>query len=125
MPEAKKTFSIKGMHCASCVTLLERALKKVDGVSVASVNLATNKATVTFDPEIVTDTHLESAVSNVGYQAMINEKLKSEDDEQKEKQKELKSLRTKVIVSLSLGVLILWGSFPGLMNTAPMFLQNF
>lgn len=123
--ETKKIFSIKGMHCASCVALLERALKKVDGVSQANVNLATNKATVTYDSQRVTDQHLASAVSNVGYQAMVNEELKSEDEEQKEKQKELEDLRFKVIVSLVLGALILWGSFPVLMNTAPMILQNF
>lgn len=125
MTETKKTFSIKGMHCASCVTLLERALKKVDGVLEANVNLATTKATVTYDPQKVTDQHLSSAVSNVGYQAMINEELKSEDEEQKEKQKELKDLRFKVIVSLFLGALILWGSFPVLMDSAPKILQNF
>ena len=125
MLESKKTFSIKGMHCASCVTMLERALKQVNGVSQANVNLATEKATVSYDPQKVTDQHLASAVSNVGYQAMISEELKSEDEEQKEKQKELKDLRFKVIVSLVLGGLILWGSFPGLMKTAPMFLQNF
>ena len=123
--ETKKTFSIKGMHCASCVTLLERALMKVEGVTEARVNLATTKATVSYDAQKVTDLHLASAVSNVGYQAMIQEEMKSEDEEQKEKQKELKDLRFKVMVSLVLGVLILWGSFPGLMNTAPMILQNF
>src|SRR3989338_9928618 len=47
-----KTFSIKGMHCASCVTMLERALKQVDGVSQANVNLAIEKATVSYDPQI-------------------------------------------------------------------------
>ena len=125
MNQNKKTFSIKGMHCASCVGILERSLKKVDGVSEATVNLATEKATVTYDPTKVDDNHLNSAVSNVGYQALINEEIKTEDEEQKEKQKELRSLRTKVIVSLILGVLILWGSFPGLMKTAPMILQNF
>jgi len=123
--ETKKTFSIKGMHCASCVLILERALKKVDGVSQANVNLATTKATVMYDPEKVTDKHLESAVVNVGYQAMINEELKSEDKEQREKQKEIKDLKIKVIVSLFLGGLILWGSFPGIMNTSPEILQNF
>ncbi|TSC73434.1 MAG: Cu2+-exporting ATPase [Parcubacteria group bacterium Gr01-1014_70] len=123
--ETKKTFSIKGMHCASCVLILERALKKVEGVSEANVNLATTRATVTYDPQKVTNDHLTSAVANVGYEAMVNEELKSEEDEQKEKQKELKNLRTKVIVSLVLGVLILWGSFPGLMNIAPEILQNF
>ncbi len=125
MPETKKTFSIKGMHCASCVLILEKALKKVSGVSQANVNFATTKATVTYDPEKVTNDHLASAVANVGYKAMVDEELKPEDDEQKEKQKEFKDLRIKVIVSLVLGALMLWGSFPGLMNTAPMILQNF
>lgn len=125
MSQIKKSFPIKGMHCASCVAILERALKKVDGVVGATVNLATEKATVTYDPQKVTDNHLASAVSNVGYQALINEKLKSEDEAQKEKQKELRDLKIKVIVSLFLGDLILWGSFPGIMNTAPEILKNF
>ena len=125
MSEFKKIFSIKGMHCASCVAMLERTLKQVDGVSQANVNLATEKAAVSYDPQKVTDKHLESAVANAGYQAIINEELKSEADEQKAKQKELRDLKIKVIISLALGGLIFWGSFPGLMKTAPMFLQNF
>lgn len=125
MEQSKKTFSIKGMHCASCVVMLERALSKVDGVATATVNLATEKATVTYDAQKVSDEKLASAVSNVGYQALISEEVKSEDQEKIEKQRELKDLRFKVIVSLVLGGLILWGSFPGLMKTAPMFLQNF
>lgn len=125
MNKNKKTFSIKGMHCASCVGIIENSLKKVDGVSEVIVNLATEKATVVYDETKVTDEKLSSAVSNVGYQALINEEIKTEDEEQKEKQKELHSLRTKVIISLILGGLILWGAFPGLMKTAPMILQNF
>ncbi|MDO8585174.1 MAG: heavy metal translocating P-type ATPase [bacterium] len=125
MSQTKKTFSIKGMHCASCVLVLERSLKQVEGVMQATVNLATEKATVTYDPEKVTDKKLSSAVSNVGYQALITEEIKTEDDEQKEKQQELRSLRLRVVVSLALGGLILWGGFPGLMKTAPMILQSF
>lgn len=121
----RKTFAIKGMHCASCVLTLERSLGQVPGVSRASVNLATEKATVDYDPSQVTDNHLASAVANVGYQARISEKVQTEDQEKAERQQEMKELKTKVIVSLVLGVLILWGSFPGLINTAPAFLQNF
>mgnify|MGYP001562816428 CR=1 FL=1 len=121
----KRTFSVRGMHCASCVQVLERALKKVNGVIDTTVNLATEKATVTYDKEKVTDNMLADAVSKVGYKARIDEELKSEDEEKAEKEKDLKSLRNKVAVSLALGGLILWGSFPGLMNTAPGFLQNF
>lgn len=121
----KKTFSIKGIHCASCVLTLEGALAKVPGVSRASVNLATEKATVDYDPAQVTDERLASAVANVGYQARLGEEAQSEDQEKAERQKEMKELKIKVIVSLILGVLVLWGSFPGLMNTAPVFLQSF
>jgi P-type Cu+ transporter len=121
----KKTFSIKGMHCASCVMALEGSLGKVPGVTNANVNLATEKATVEYDPMQVTDEHLASAVANVGYQARISEEVQTEDQEKAERAKEMKELKTKVAISLILGALILWGSFPGLMNTAPSLLRNF
>lgn len=124
MTEETKTFEIKGMHCASCVRVLERSLGKVEGVSQANVNLATGKATVTLDPKKVSDEHLKTEVAKVGYKAMIDEEIKSEDEQKKEKQKELNDLRNKVLVSLGLGTLILWGSFRGIMTTAPNFLQN-
>ena len=125
MAEIKKTFSIEGMHCASCVSVLERTLKKVPGVKDATVNLANEKATVVCDEEKVNDDQLSSAVANVGYKALLNESARTEDEEKKAKQKELKDLRSKVIVSLIIGGLILWGSFPGLIQTSPLFLQNF
>ena len=125
MDSIKKTFSVKGMHCASCVATIERSLKKVDGVSIATVNIATEQATVTYDPAKVTDEKLTSAVSNVGYQAFIGEEIRTEDEEKAEKLHELNALRTKVIVSLVLGTLLMWGSFPGLVQTSPLFLQNF
>ncbi len=125
MEQDKKTFDIKGMHCASCVIVIENSLKKVDGVLAANVNIATEKATVTYDKNKVTEEILSNAVSNVGYQAVVSDVKKTADEGKIEKQKELKDLRTKVIISLGLGVLILWGSFPGLVNTSPMILRNF
>ncbi len=44
------TLPVKGMHCAACVGKVERALDAVPGVGEAAVNLATEQATVTFDP---------------------------------------------------------------------------
>ncbi|KKR80625.1 MAG: Copper-translocating P-type ATPase, partial [Candidatus Daviesbacteria bacterium GW2011_GWC1_40_9] len=124
MSEIRKTFPIKGMHCASCVRILEKSLSKVEGVSNCVVNLATEQATVTYNPDKVTDNDLVSAVANVGYQAGINEELKTEDQQKIEKEKELKALRNKVFISLFLGGLIVWGSFPGLMEFAPNILRN-
>lgn len=125
MNNIKKTFSIKGMHCASCVLAIEKSLQKINGVSEANVNLMTEKATVTYDYDKVTDKELVSAVSNAGYQAFINQELQSEDLEKTEKIKELKDLKIRVVVSLILGGLILWGGFPALMNTALSFLKIF
>lgn len=125
MSESKKTFSIKGMHCASCVYRVEKELKKIPGVKEAVVNLATNKATVTCKEDNVTDEKLKSAVANAGYTAQMQEESLTEDQEKIQKEKEMKVLLTKVIVSSIAGILILWGSFPGLMETAPAILQNF
>jgi Cu+-exporting ATPase len=115
----KKTFPIKGMHCASCVRVIERAIRKIDGVKDCVVNIATEQATVTYDEKKVKKEQLASAVSHVGYKALINE-----EEFKKEKQEELHRLRNKVIFSLFFGGLILWGSFPYLMQFSPPFLQN-
>jgi Cu+-exporting ATPase len=67
--EKDVTLLIDGMTCASCVRRVEKALAKVDGVSSANVNLATEKATVSFDPALVTIVDLELAVETAGYKA--------------------------------------------------------
>ena len=125
MNQTKKTFSVKGMHCASCVLIIEKSLKNIEGVSGANVNLVTEKATVEYDSSKTTDDKLISAVANAGYKAFLKEEFKSEDHERAEKQKELNDLRTRVIISLGLGLLVLWGGFPALMDTAPAILKNF
>ena len=63
------TFPVTGMTCASCVRRIEKALGKVDGVSEANVNLATEKARVTFDPVVVSFDDLRAAVEKAGYGA--------------------------------------------------------
>jgi Cu+-exporting ATPase len=123
MAQTKETFPIKGMHCASCVKVTERALKKTPGVMDAVVNLATEKATVTYDKDNCTPELLAESIAKTGYTLDLEEK--TEAAIQVEKEKELTLLRNKVVVSLSLGALILWGSFPGLMKTSPFFLQNY
>jgi Cu+-exporting ATPase len=62
-----ETLPIEGMTCASCVGRVEKALSGVTGVSEASVNLATENATVRFDPAIVTRADLSAAVERAGY----------------------------------------------------------
>ncbi len=63
------TLDLTGMHCASCVGRVERFLKKVPGVEDAAVNLATNRASVSFDPALVGTGALVAAVEKAGYGA--------------------------------------------------------
>jgi len=62
-------LSIEGMHCASCVGRIERVIKKVEGVEDAVVNLATNRARVTFDPGKASTQDVIAAVEKAGYGA--------------------------------------------------------
>ncbi len=64
------TIPVGGMTCASCVRRVERALSKVDGVQAAFVNLATEKATVTFDPGRTGQGDLRRAIVDAGYEAL-------------------------------------------------------
>ncbi|MFN3684583.1 MAG: heavy metal translocating P-type ATPase [Fimbriimonadaceae bacterium] len=69
MPE-KAELRIGGMTCASCVAHVEKALRQVPGVREAAVNLATEKASVVFDPSCATPEQLALAVEKAGYAAV-------------------------------------------------------
>ena len=58
---------IEGMTCASCVRRVEKGLEKVPGVTAASVNLATERATVAYDPAVADLATLRTAVERAGY----------------------------------------------------------
>src|SRR3989344_5306048 len=104
----KTTLKIQGMHCASCVTILTRALQKVDGVKNAVVNYSTEKATVEYDQTKAKEEDLIWAIKNKGYDAHVMR----EGERSKEaliRNKELKVLKHKVIISsvLTLPALVL------------------
>lgn len=67
-------IGIEGMTCAACARAIERSLKKVDGVIEASVNIATEKATVTYDPAKAKLSALNGAVTKAGYKPVSAEK---------------------------------------------------
>src|SRR3981081_1928599 len=58
---------VGGMTCASCVRRIEKALNRCDCVQDASVNLATEKAKVIFDPAVASVDHMRAAVVKAGY----------------------------------------------------------
>ena len=69
----EETVRIRGMHCATCSDTVGDALMSVRGVTDARVNLATQKATFTYDPSVATMKDVESAVKNAGYEIARDE----------------------------------------------------
>ena len=65
-------LGVQGMTCASCVGRVERGLNKVEGVETAVVNLATERATVTYDPSTTTPQMLLDKVKDVGYEPVTS-----------------------------------------------------
>ena len=114
------TFPVGGMTCASCVRRIERALGKVHGVEEASVNLATEKARVVFDPSVADLDDLTTAVEKAGYTvgelptiSVAPERSATPtgpaaappvDRQELERQRELDNLRRKWVVALGAGL---------------------
>ncbi len=112
--EAELDLAISGMTCASCVRRVERALGKVDGVSEAAVNLATERASVHYDPEQVSLDALLSAVSNAGYGASVvaepAEVFSTADEDAQRREREIGKLRRDLIGAAVLTVPVAIGN---------------
>jgi Cu+-exporting ATPase len=79
----KQELAITGMTCASCVARIERKLGKLEGVQAANVNLATERATVTYDAGLVDPALLISTVEAAGYGAApVAERAAADEDEE-------------------------------------------
>lgn len=87
-------LDIKGMTCASCVGRIEKYLNKDEGIINSSVNLATEKAKVVFDDNLLSSDKVIEIVSNAGYQAKVHSEEKDSSRESN-----LKKERILIIIS--------------------------
>ena len=106
-------LTIGGMTCASCVAHVEGALKGVQGVLSATVNLATEKATVEYIPRVASVQDFREAVAEAGYAAEGPAEVASQADELERlsRGKEIRALRNKFAFAAVLGAVIFLGSF--------------
>ncbi|MDR2701660.1 MAG: heavy metal translocating P-type ATPase [Spirochaetaceae bacterium] len=132
VPEKSKgvtvTIPVGGMHCAACSARVEKTLRNLDGVENAAVNLATEKATVVYDPQTLRLSTIKEAITNAGYQP-LEVSADTLDEEKLRKEKEIKLLWTKFIVAAGFGLpllyiamapMIKWVNLPFPPGLAPM-----
>ena len=67
----KKTLNVQGMTCGHCKMAVEGALKKLDGVSNAEVNLEAANVEVTYDESKVTVEAMKEAIEDQGYEVVV------------------------------------------------------
>ncbi|HOP62098.1 MAG TPA: heavy metal translocating P-type ATPase [Spirochaetota bacterium] len=93
--ENRFTFGVEGMTCASCVRIVERSLKKMEGVHFVSINLGTEKGYVITDSNITFD-DIKKQIDSTGYRALHdvpdNEKV----------EKDFKTARKRMLLSLAI-----------------------
>jgi Cu+-exporting ATPase len=98
------TFSIGGMSCASCSSTVEEAVRELDGVLSATVNLATEKLTVRYDPQRVRVPQMKKAVNDAGYEVLESQ---DSDQEKEVRAKELHRQEILLVSALALAVPIM------------------
>ncbi len=112
-----QTYKVKGMHCASCSSTIEKTFRKVEGVQSAEVNYGTEKAKISFDPSKTNPYHLSKHIEPLGYSLEIPstaEKMGMSESEhaahlglnqsKKEKFAEVADVRIKVFSAIPLAI---------------------
>jgi Cu+-exporting ATPase len=110
VPPQKRTLSVRGMTCASCVAAVERGLLAIPSVFSASVNLATETAVVEASPTVQND-DLIRAVAATGYTATPLEET-APDEDKVARDLEIRRLGRKALVGGLLSMPLMLGSFP-------------
>ncbi|MFP3154326.1 heavy metal translocating P-type ATPase [Lachnospiraceae bacterium ZAX-1] len=115
------TIPIGGMTCAACAQRIEKVIRKLPGIASVSVNFATEKATVAYEPQEVRLSAIKGAIEKIGYEVLEISKTDAVDEDRARKQKEVKTLWTKFIVSaifslpllyIAMAPMITWAQLP-------------
>lgn len=93
------TMAVSGMTCAACARTIEKAVGKLEGVESGTVNFATEKATIQYDPARIRLSEIKDAIAKAGYKALDAQVGSKTDEDRLRKQKEIRTLWTKFIVS--------------------------
>ena len=99
---------VEGMTCASCVAHIEKAVGKLEGVAGVTVNLATEKADVTYDPARVRLSGIKKAITDAGYTPREVDATDAVDHDAERKEREIRVMWTRFIVAASASVPLLY-----------------
>lgn len=99
-----QTYKVKGMHCASCSSIIERTLKKMDGVESIEVNPGTENAKISFDINKTTPEKFNEKLEPLGYSFVISKEIIGLNQNKKEKLAELKEMKSKLMFAIPIAI---------------------
>ncbi len=126
-----KTYSVKGMHCASCAAIIQKKLAKVEGIAHVDINLATEKAKLEFTADTLTEEALNELLGKYGYNlteeeaeegtcriegTIVSERARIKEEKEQELQRQLAKVQFALPVALLIFLLMMW-------DTASRFLS--
>jgi Cu+-exporting ATPase len=139
VPTAELTLDVRGMTlrhgerksnrqgepCASCVSHVEDALKELDGVTGAVVNLGLNTARVTYVPGVVSVSAMKRAVREVGYEAQErSEGTDALDRERQAREEEIKRQGRNLLIAGVVGLIVMVGTFYDMLGPFQAFVPE-
>ena len=123
---AELTLDVRGMTCASCVGHVENALKGLDGVISAIVNLGLGTAKVSYVPGVVSVSAMKRAVQEVGYEAQERSAgTDALDRERQAREEEIKRQGRNLIVAGLIGLVVMIGTFYEMLGPLKAFIPEF
>jgi Cu+-exporting ATPase len=104
--DEKVAIRIGGMVCATCVTTVESAIKRLDGVLDVAVNLGAEKAYVTYNPKVTSLGEIRRAVEEAGYQ-YLGASGEEVDLEREARERDLRGKRSRIIIGFATSFLLM------------------
>ncbi len=124
-------YNVTGMTCSACSAAVEKSVKKLEGIENVNVNLLSNSMTVHFDESLLDDNRIISAVEDAGYGASVftHGAAPSATKTVDPVQEELKSMRSRLIVSFAFWIPLMYLAMHHMLNEwfglpVPLFLKN-
>ncbi len=116
---------VDGMTCAACSQTIERRLKKASGVDQVSVNLATEMAQVTYNPEAIRLSEIKLIITKLGFTPL---ELKTElftDEDQQKKEREIQQMRFRLKLAMIFAIALLYVAMAPMLDFASLPFPSF
>ena len=117
---SEATIRVGGMHCASCARVVETALTGLEGVSEATVNLATETARIIYNPDLVTTSEFRATIEGAGYQYLGLAEEVSEDTEARMHEEDLRDKFRRFTVGFAVSIPLFFYMLLGMPGAAAL-----